>query len=84
MSRILIIDDDEVVRKYLSEIAVSAGHEAVAAATLGQGLGEAAIADIDLACLDVTLPDGNGLECLSNFTDLPSCPEVIIIIGAGD
>jgi len=84
MATVLIIDDDETLCYSLSRVVTAKGHQAVTAQTLADGLLKASKAPFDAVFLDVRLPDGNGLEALSELDRLPSSPEVIIITGLGD
>jgi len=84
MARILIVDDDEITRAMLSSIIDGEGHAVLSEPTLTAGLKRARSMPCDIVYLDVILPDGNGLEAVPTFRDLPSSPEVIIITSAGD
>jgi two-component system NtrC family response regulator len=84
MAKILIVDDDETLCGMLSEMSASLGHSPVCAPTLREGLKEASAGAYDVVFLDVRLPDGNGLDHLSEFRNASSHPEVIIMTGMGD
>jgi len=84
MAKILIIDDDEIISEMLSDMVSIWGHEAVAAATLEQGLSKAQSDSFDVVFLDIRLPDGSGLDVLPKIREAPSSPEIIIITGYGD
>jgi len=84
MAHILIIDDDKVLCSMLFEQVKRAGHSAVMAYTLNDGLAKARLESFDIVLLDVQLPDGNGLEGLPTFKSTPAEPEVIIITGQGE
>ncbi len=84
MADILIIDDDQVLSKMLVDQMKSVGHFAEEANTLEEGLEKVNGHGCDVVFLDVQLPDGNGLEYLSRFNNMPSLPEVIIITGQGE
>jgi two-component system, NtrC family, response regulator len=84
MARILVIDDDEMVQAMLSEMVERMGHRVSAAGTLKEGYRKASSENVDLVFLDIRMPDGNGLDFLPKFRELPSQPEVIIITGLGD
>ena len=84
MATVLIVDDDETLCYALSRVVTGKGHRAVTAYTLADGLQKARQAAFDAVFLDVRLPDGNGLEALSELEGGPSSPEVIIITGLGD
>lgn len=84
MARILVVDDEAMVRTMLGEVAVGMGHEALTAATLDEGLRLAATGEPDVVYLDVLLPDGNGLAHVTTFGRLPCAPEIIVVTGFGD
>jgi two-component system NtrC family response regulator len=84
MAQILIIDDDKGMCYTLSEIVRLNGHEAVCAHTLKDGLETAISGFFDVVFLDVMLPDGIGLDIISNIRETPTKPEVIIITSKGD
>ncbi|MFO8032716.1 MAG: sigma-54 dependent transcriptional regulator [Desulfohalobiaceae bacterium] len=84
MASILIIDDDPDVCQVLSQAVEQAGCNAYAASSLGQGREKANSNQLDAVFLDLSLPDGDGLQWLPWFQELSSLPEVIIITGKGD
>ncbi len=84
MANVLIIDDDEEMCYALSRMVGRLGHNPVCAYSIAEGLEQARTVTIDVAFLDVRMPDGNGLEALPKLQGAPSSPEVIIITGFGD
>ena len=84
MGRILIVDDDRALCTALEKVVARMGHTGRSAHSLEQGMRLARDWGTDVVILDVWLPDGNGLEALSRFRELPSEPEVIILTGSGD
>ena len=84
MGRILIIDDDVQVCATIESLISRSGHAGVSAHTLSDGVEKACGGDFDLVFLDISLPDGNGLDCLSEIKSSPGAPEVIILTGKGD
>jgi two-component system, NtrC family, response regulator len=84
MACVLIVDDDRLLGRTLSELIERMGHQARWAHTLQDGLQQALSPDLDVVLLDVRLPDGNGLEIIPPIQVSPSSPEIIIITGYGD
>ncbi len=84
MSRILIIDDEDIMCATLSKLVKRAGHTAASANNCAEGLAAATAEDFDVVFLDVRLPDGNGLDLLPKIEATASEPEVIIMTGFGD
>ncbi|MDE2367715.1 MAG: response regulator [Burkholderiales bacterium] len=63
MARILLVEDDALVRHGISRMLVAAGHELRVASRGAAGVDEAALFDPQLVVLDVGLPDFDGIEC---------------------
>ena len=84
IARILIIDDELDICRMLTALVKDLGHDAIFATTLKDGLKAAQSGPFDLVFLDVRMPDGSGLDILSEIRETPSNPEVIIMTGYGD
>ncbi len=82
MARILVIDDDELVRKSFLRLFSGMGHEVLLADSLGAGEAEAR-KGVDVICLDLDLPDGDGLKAIDALAAAEGHPEVIVITGLG-
>ena len=81
---ILIIDDEEHARNNISEYLKTSGYEVFEAGTLKEGRQHINNGDGDVIILDVQLPDGYGLDFLTEIATLPQKPPVILITGYGD
>lgn len=76
--RILVVDDDPLVRWSLAERLRDAGHDIIEAGTGGEAL-ELAEQGADLVLLDYKLPDEDGLTVLKKLRDLdPDTPVVML------
>jgi len=84
MADILIIDDDNLVRDSLGQVVEKMGHTASQASSVREGLEKARSGAFELVLCDVRMPDGSGLDLLSEVRALSPAPEVIIITGYGD
>lgn len=84
MATILIIDDDTQVCETMESLLMRQGHACHSAYTLRDGLDILEENEIDLVFLDISLPDGDGLNVLPDIRQSPSRPEVIILTGKGD
>ncbi len=84
MANVLIIDDDKKMCDMISFLVQESNYNADRAYTLADGLKKAITGDYDAVFLDVTLPDGSGLDILNQIRDTSSSPEVIIMTGSGD
>lgn len=82
MAKILIIDDDRLVRKSLSRLFLDMDHQIYLAESIYEGLQEAN-RGVDVVFLDLDLPDGDGLSIIDELAASPSQPEIIVITGMG-
>ena len=76
--KILIVDDEERIRFFLSEILTSDGQDVTTAENGEQALATIAEQEFDLAMLDLNLPDMNGMEILAKLKE--QWPETVVII----
>jgi len=83
MAKILIIDDDTWFCGVLTEAIVADGNEVQCAHTMQDGLRVATAGAFEVVFLDVILPDGNGLDSISEIRAISSEPEIIILTGSG-
>ncbi|WP_246298771.1 sigma-54-dependent transcriptional regulator [Desulfolutivibrio sulfodismutans] len=83
MARILIIDDDELIRNSLSRCFADMGHEILLAGDLRAGMDMAA-SGVDVVYLDLHLPDGDGQKAIDDLAASPAHPEIIVITGQGN
>ena len=79
--RILIIDDDAGLRKTLSDILSAKGYETLAAKDGTEGLSVLKQETINLALIDLQLPDIPGLEVLDRVKSDYPLMEAIILTG---
>ncbi|MFA5189890.1 MAG: sigma-54 dependent transcriptional regulator [Verrucomicrobiia bacterium] len=81
--RILVLEDDLIVRKNIEQQLRTRSYEVTAAATLAAAQSELANNSFDLIIADVRLPDGNGTDLLRQLQERPQRPLVIMMSGFG-
>jgi DNA-binding NtrC family response regulator len=79
--RILIVDDDETIRKVLEAILVDEGYIIDSAETAKKAIEKSQEEFYNLALLDVRLPDMEGIELLTKLHDTKPKMRKIIITG---
>ena len=80
-ARILVIDDDENIRKVLATILEDEGYIVETAETAKKGIEKSEKAFYNLALIDVRLPDMEGIELLSKLRKTKPKMRKIIITG---
>lgn len=81
--KLLIIDDEERLRKLLSRILQLEGYEVFEAATAKEGLKKLEQETIDVIVSDVKLPDSNGIELTEKIKTNWPATEVIVLTAFG-
>ncbi len=80
-ARILVIDDDENIRKVLGTILEDEGYIVETAETAKKGIEESEKTFYNLALIDVRLPDMEGIELLSKLRNTTPKMRKIIVTG---
>ncbi|MFA8300787.1 MAG: sigma-54-dependent transcriptional regulator [Hyphomicrobiales bacterium] len=81
---ILILDDEKRVRDEIEEFLTSRSFNTFTAGTPSEGLKIVKNNKVDIAILDIKLPEMSGLEVLKHMKSLSPETEVIMISGHGD
>jgi two-component system, NtrC family, response regulator HydG len=81
MLQALLIDDNDDFLAGLAEIASQEGFEVTTAGSLKEARDHLSRQTVDIAVVDLVLPDGEGVELLKELKDTPGT-DVIIISGA--
>ena len=76
--RILLVDDDDLIRTVVEERLKRRGYDVTAARTVGEARKALKGSFPDAALLDIRLPDGNGTELLDELTGEEDVPCVMI------
>ncbi|MBX9469086.1 response regulator [Rhizobium sp. WL3] len=81
-SRILVVDDEPQIQRFLKPSLTAAGYEVVEAATGAEALKAVATQAPDLVILDLGLPDMDGKEVIASLRGWSDIP--IVILSARD
>lgn len=84
MNRVLLIDDEEKLRKLLSKIISLEGFDVIEAGDIKSGLKKLEVTDVDVVLCDVKLPDGNGVETAKLIKERYPIVEVILLTAYGN
>lgn len=84
MSTVLVVDDEERVRRFLTQSLVQEGHTVVGAADGMAALEQLAQRQVDLVLLDMVMPRCNGLQVLGALAGETTAPPVIVLSAVSD
>lgn len=80
MARILIIEDDELIRRMYQQVLNFRGHEVTHAANGEEGIDLARSGPPALVLLDVMMPKLDGIETLKRLKILPGLSKTPVIV----
>ena len=82
--RVLVIDDEAQIRRFLDIGLRAEGYEVLLAATAAEGLAMAATREPDLVILDLGLPDRDGHEVLSELRQWSQVPVLMLSVRSAE
>jgi two-component system response regulator AtoC len=77
--RVLVVDDDSLLRKLIADQLARAEFDAVPAASGNEALEVLREADYDVVLLDIMMPDISGLDALREIRKFEDPPEVVML-----
>jgi two-component system, OmpR family, KDP operon response regulator KdpE len=83
-SRVLVIDDEPQIRRFLRIALQAQGYITLEAAGVAEGLARSADSTPDLIILDLGLPDGDGLDLLTELRGWSRVPVLVLSVRAGE
>ncbi|HEV6968681.1 MULTISPECIES: response regulator [Roseateles] len=83
-ARVLMVEDEPEIRRFVRMALQSEGLEVFEAATLQRGLIDSATRRPELVVLDLGLPDGDGLDFIREFRGWSSAPILVLSAREGE
>lgn len=83
-ARVLIVEDEADIRRFVRMALESAGHEAFEADGVKRGLIEAGTRRPELVVLDLGLPDGDGVDFIRDLRSWSSMPVIVLSARSGE
>lgn len=83
MARILVIDDEDIIREMLKDILEPEGHEIIEAEDGQKGLEKFDPESIDLVITDIMMPGKDGFETIAELREQKSNVKIIAFTGYG-
>ncbi|WP_434030469.1 response regulator [[Pseudomonas] boreopolis] len=82
--RVLVVDDEPQIRRFLDISLRAQGYRVLQAATGEEGLATLAAQGAELVVLDIGLPDGDGHEVLRAIREWSAVPVIMLTVRAGE
>jgi len=83
-ARILIVEDDAAIRRFVRLALEAEGHEVFDADGMKRGLIDAGTRRPDLVVLDLGLPDGDGVDFIRDLRGWSAAPVVVLSARSGE
>ncbi|MBI5268070.1 MAG: response regulator [Burkholderiales bacterium] len=83
-ARILLVEDEPDIRRFVRLTLSAAGHEVFEAATWERGLIDAGTRRPDLAIVDLGLPDGDGVDLIRELRGWSTAPVIVLSARSGE
>lgn len=83
MARILVIDDDPLVRTTLRKVLERAGHQVAEAADGAKGLDQYRAQRADVVVTDIIMPDKEGIATIMDLRRFDPAVKIIAMSGGG-
>jgi len=77
-ARILIVEDDAAIRRFVRQALEAEGHQVFETDSVKRGLIEAGTRKPDLLILDLGLPDGDGVDLIRDLRGWSTMPVVVL------
>src|SRR3954447_26631000 len=83
MARVLVVDDEEGVRSFLSEALETEGHQVESAASAEAAMAALAARGFDVVVSDIKMPGASGVDLLKHVKAEQPGVEVILLTAHG-
>ena len=78
--RILVLDDEPHVVTYLETLLHDNGYETVSASDGKEGMEKVRSEEVDLVCLDISMPEESGIRFYRNLKDDPKLSAIPVVV----
>lgn len=82
--RVLVVEDDDIIRRFVRMALQSEGYEVHESAGLQRGLIDAGTRRPDLVVLDLGLPDGDGIDLVRDLRGWSTTPVIVLSARSGE
>ncbi len=76
--KILVVDDEHLVRWFLDRALKKGGHEVISASTISEASEKLDSDDFDVVFIDLRMPGGNGVELINKLSNQEKPPKIVV------
>ena len=76
--KILVVDDEQLVRWFLDRALKKSGHEVITASNISEAYEKLTREKVDILFMDLRMPDGSGRDLIDKIANLTLKPEVVV------
>ncbi len=76
--KILVVDDEQLVRWFLDRALKKSGHEVIVAGNITEASAILNKGKIDIVFLDLKMPEGYGTDLIDKMGDFPRRPKIVV------
>ncbi len=76
--KILVVDDEQLVRWFLDRALRKSGHEVITASNISDAASRLDAEKIDMLFIDLRMPEGNGAELIKKLSSKPQKPTIVV------
>jgi two-component system, NtrC family, response regulator AtoC len=76
--KMLVVDDEQLVRWFLDRALSKDGHEVVIASNVSEAFDKISAEKFDMLFVDLRMPEGNGTELIEKIGNLTVKPKVVV------
>lgn len=82
--KVLVVDDDDIIRRLIERMLTISGHTVLSAASGREALALLAAHPVDLAIIDLMMPEMSGAEVLQQIKASPDLCDLPVIVVSAD
>jgi DNA-binding NtrC family response regulator len=76
--KVLVVDDEQLVRWFLERALKKSGHSVISASNIADASAILESEEIDMLFLDLRMPEGNGTEIIKKLIDKERKPKIVV------
>lgn len=76
--KILVVDDEQLVRWFLDRALRKSGHEVIAVSNISEASEKLDSENFDVLFMDLRMPKGNGAELIKRVSDRAQKPKIVV------